>query len=172
MNFSIAGAQLKFEAVDGRVRADWIVSPAVAGRRGRGLPDSQAREIAALVAKWRRGRDPEPRRVAGLLPQTPEFFVACWKACMKIPRGETRTYSWLARTAGRPRAARAAAQSMARNPLPLLVPCHRVVGTGNPGGFCGHGHMPSMGGATREASRFLLLKAELLRIEAAKSRAR
>jgi O-6-methylguanine DNA methyltransferase len=53
----------------------------------------------------------------------------------RIPRGEVRTYSWLAREAGSPRAARAVGNAMARNPLPLLLPCHRVVpmngGVGN-----------------------------------------
>lgn len=58
-----------------------------------------------------------------------EFFTRAWAACRQIPDGETRTYAWLANEAGRPRAMRAAGQAMARNPLPLLVPCHRVVGS-------------------------------------------
>ena len=44
-----------------------------------------------------------------------------------IPRGQTRSYGWLAQQAGRPKAARAVGQTMARNPVPLLIPCHRVV---------------------------------------------
>lgn len=48
-------------------------------------------------------------------------------AAMRIPRGETRPYSWLAREARRPLAVRAAASAIARNPLWLLVPCHRVI---------------------------------------------
>ncbi len=52
-----------------------------------------------------------------------------------IPRGEVRPYSWLAREAGRPRAVRAAATAVARNPAPFVIPCHRVVplagGVGN-----------------------------------------
>lgn len=44
-----------------------------------------------------------------------------------IPRGEVRPYSWLARRVGRPRAARAVGTTMARNPVPLIIPCHRVV---------------------------------------------
>jgi len=52
-----------------------------------------------------------------------------------IPRGEVRPYQWLARIAGRPAAVRAVGNAMARNPLPLLLPCHRVVpaqgGVGN-----------------------------------------
>jgi O-6-methylguanine DNA methyltransferase len=48
----------------------------------------------------------------------------------KIPRGEVRPYSWLAREAGSPQAVRAVGNAMARNPVPLLLPCHRVVPTG------------------------------------------
>lgn len=44
-----------------------------------------------------------------------------------IPRGQTRSYGWLARRTGRPGAARAVGQTMARNPVPLVIPCHRVV---------------------------------------------
>ena len=44
-----------------------------------------------------------------------------------IPRGETRSYGWLAYRAGSPKAARAVGQTMARNPVPLVIPCHRVV---------------------------------------------
>ena len=46
-----------------------------------------------------------------------------------IPRGEVRPYSWLARRAGNPGAARAVGSTMARNPVPLIIPCHRVVRT-------------------------------------------
>ncbi len=52
-----------------------------------------------------------------------------------IPYGETRTYGEVARAIGRPGAARAVGQVMRRNPLPLIVPCHRVVARTGPGGF-------------------------------------
>ena len=59
------------------------------------------------------------------------------KALQKIPAGEVRTYAWLARKAGQPNAARAVGNTMARNPVPILIPCHRVVpaagGIGNYG---------------------------------------
>lgn len=50
-------------------------------------------------------------------------------ATRRIPAGETRPYGWVAREAGRPRAVRAVGSVLARNPVPLLVPCHRVVRT-------------------------------------------
>jgi methylated-DNA-[protein]-cysteine S-methyltransferase len=61
------------------------------------------------------------------LAWAPPFFRAAWAACRQIPPGETRSYAWLAAQAGNPRAARAAGQAMARNPLALLIPCHRVI---------------------------------------------
>ena len=71
---------------------------------------------------------------------SPDFFLRAWKACRTIPRGETRSYKWLATSAGNINGARAAGQAMARNKLPLLVPCHRVVASdGNLHGFGGAG---------------------------------
>jgi methylated-DNA-[protein]-cysteine S-methyltransferase len=55
------------------------------------------------------------------------FEQAVLKAAAQIPPGEVRSYSWLAKAIGRPRAARAVGQVMARNPMPLFFPCHRVV---------------------------------------------
>jgi methylated-DNA-[protein]-cysteine S-methyltransferase len=53
-----------------------------------------------------------------------------------IPRGEVRSYGWVAAQVGRPRAVRAAASAIARNPVPLVVPCHRVVrGDGRIGNY-------------------------------------
>jgi len=54
-----------------------------------------------------------------------------------IPRGTTVTYGELARRAGNPRASRAAGQALARNRLPLVIPCHRVVGVAGLGGYAG-----------------------------------
>jgi methylated-DNA-[protein]-cysteine S-methyltransferase len=56
------------------------------------------------------------------------FQRQVWAITRAIPRGQTRTYGEIAREAGSPGAARAVGQAMARNPWPMLVPCHRVVG--------------------------------------------
>ena len=71
------------------------------------------------------------------LDGAPPFFKAAWEACRTIPPGETRSYAWLAAAAGRPHAFRAAGQAMARNPLSIVVPCHRVIGSD--GGLHGYG---------------------------------
>lgn len=55
------------------------------------------------------------------------FAKKVYRAVLKIPLGEVRSYKWVAREAGRPRAYRAVGQILKRNPLPLLIPCHRVV---------------------------------------------
>ena len=55
----------------------------------------------------------------------------------EVPYGETVTYGELAELAGRPGAARAVGTAMARNPVPLFVPCHRVVAAGGIGGYGG-----------------------------------
>ena len=65
------------------------------------------------------------------------FFHRAWQACASIPRGETRTYIWLATRAGNPRAVRAAGQAMAHNPVSIIIPCHRVIASD--GSLCGYG---------------------------------
>lgn len=62
------------------------------------------------------------------------------EAVRRIPAGEVRTYAEVARAVGRPRAARAVARAVAANPLPLVIPCHRVVASsGGLGGFSAPG---------------------------------
>ena len=66
------------------------------------------------------------------------FQRRVWKAIASIPWGEVRSYAWVARKAGRPRAVRAAAAACGANPVPVVVPCHRVVASdGAIGGFSG-----------------------------------
>jgi methylated-DNA-[protein]-cysteine S-methyltransferase len=66
------------------------------------------------------------------------FEQAVWLATRKIRHGETRSYSWVAAEIGKPQAARAVGQALGRNPLPVLIPCHRVLARdGGLGGFGG-----------------------------------
>jgi methylated-DNA-[protein]-cysteine S-methyltransferase len=67
-----------------------------------------------------------------------DFQQEVWRAARLIPRGQTRSYAWLAGRIGRPGAARAVGQALGRNPLPVVVPCHRVLAAGGGlGGFSG-----------------------------------
>jgi O-6-methylguanine DNA methyltransferase len=56
-----------------------------------------------------------------------EFEQAVLRTALDIPRGEVRPYAWIAREIGRPKAVRAVGSALARNPVPVLIPCHRVV---------------------------------------------
>lgn len=56
------------------------------------------------------------------------FQMACWEALKAIPYGETRTYGDIAAAVGRPKAVRAVGMANNVNPIPIIVPCHRVIG--------------------------------------------
>jgi methylated-DNA-[protein]-cysteine S-methyltransferase len=66
------------------------------------------------------------------------FQQQVWQVVRNIPHGQTKTYQGVAIAIGKPGAARAVGQAMHNNPVPIIVPCHRVVGSsGRPGGFGG-----------------------------------
>lgn len=65
------------------------------------------------------------------------FQREVWRQISLIPKGETRTYGQLATAIGRPKAARAVGRACNQNPLPLIIPCHRVVAKGGLGGYAG-----------------------------------
>jgi len=131
-----------------------------AGLRGVLLPCQSPKVLANLVAQtW-----PNARRSRRLLPELverltlywagreasfdgievdltgwPAFHVRVWLAVREIPPGTTKTYGEVARTIGLPWAARAVGRAMAANPVPLIVPCHRVVAKSGLGGFTAAG---------------------------------
>ena len=65
------------------------------------------------------------------------FQLACWNALLRIPYGETRTYAEIARAIGHPTAFRAVGMANNRNPIAIIVPCHRVIASS--GSLCGYG---------------------------------
>lgn len=95
-------------------------------------PRAEIRQDSTKHANWVRAI---VRNVEGSNPQldlptdvlATAFQRRVWEALRKIPRGETRTYSEVARAIGRPRAIRAVARACATNPTSIVVPCHRVV---------------------------------------------
>ena len=87
------------------------------------LPASLAATIGRRLAGETRVRIPLDLR------GRTEFEVAVWTKALEIPRGEVRPYGWIAAEIGRPRAVRAVGTALGHNPVPLIVPCHRVVRT-------------------------------------------
>ena len=68
------------------------------------------------------------------------FQVKVWKTISKIPKGEVRTYKEIAKIIKKPKAIRSVASACGKNPYPIIIPCHRVVGSnGYLGGYSGKG---------------------------------
>lgn len=109
-----AGDATEFEA---RFRARF-------GRRARPTPALPAKLARAIAERWQGERRTVPKfDLRGLS----EFERAVLMKALEIPRGEVRPYAWIAREIGRPGAVRAVGSALGRNPIPLLIPCHRVV---------------------------------------------
>jgi O-6-methylguanine DNA methyltransferase len=92
-------------------------------RRVAAAPPRIMRMVEARV--WGRGR--APATVPVDLAWLPDFERQVLRKTMEIPRGEVRPYSWVAAEIGRPLAVRAVGNALARNPIPFVIPCHRVV---------------------------------------------
>jgi O-6-methylguanine DNA methyltransferase len=98
-------------------------------------PGPVTRAAGRAIAAYLEG-GPDPR-VRVVLPED-GFAAKVWREIAKIPRGEVRTYARVAKAVRKPLAFRAVGQACGRNPVPLVVPCHRVVATGGRlGGFSG-----------------------------------
>jgi methylated-DNA-[protein]-cysteine S-methyltransferase len=154
----------------------WIAVPTPIGTFGLAAVDSEITTVHfAGVGRHRLADAPDPiltataeqlrRYFTGELtdfdvrlavPDGSDFERAVWKAIAEIPFGEMATYGDIAKAVGQPDAARAVGTACNRNPVPVLVPCHRVVGAG--GKLVGFG-----GGLDRK--RFLLQLEARVRIE-------
>lgn len=88
----------------------------------------------ALCQRWLNTWLSSARADINLTPPGTPFQHAVWQALRAIPPGETRSYSDIALTLGRPTASRAVGQAIAANPLALFIPCHRVVPQQHPPG--------------------------------------
>lgn len=96
------------------------------------LLDEAARQLAEYFDGRRREFE------LPLAPAGTAFRQQVWAALRDIPFGQTRTYGQIARAVGRPRACRAVGMANNRNPLPIVIPCHRVVGaSGSLTGYAG-----------------------------------
>ena len=93
---------------------------------------ASGRQVAQFLAGKRKNFDLEID-IAGR--GGTEFQIAVWRACAQIPAGQTTTYGRLAAAIGKPAAARAVGGALGKNPIPVVVPCHRVVGVNGLTGF-------------------------------------
>ena len=119
---------------DGRVFHCELPRPRRQGRAQRG--SVAARTLRGRVRKFFAGKADDFLDVPLVVPDG--FYGDCTRVLREIPRGEVVTYGELADLAGRPRAARAAGSAMRDNPLPFVIPCHRVVAAGGRiGGYGG-----------------------------------
>ena len=126
------------------------------GARNSSAPPQQIGEIIRRVRQHLEGAAQDFRDVIVELGTIGEFAARVYQATREIPAGQTATYGELARALGQPGSARAVGQALGKNPIPLIIPCHRVLAAGGkPGGFSAYG-----GRAT---------KAKMLAIEGAKS---
>jgi len=122
------------------------------------LPHPTAQEIRQLLGDSKNQASRSPHLFADLMQRLKLYFGGhkvnfpdrldlsgatafqrkVWETTRLIPYGETRSYAWVAEQIEQPRALRAVGQALGRNPLPIIVPCHRVVASnGKPGGFTG-----------------------------------
>ncbi len=128
-------------ALTGLYMADQRYAPPSFGRRDDGAFPEAAAQLAEYFAGTRTEFDLE------LAPRGTPFQRRVWSALREVPYGETTTYGELAATIGRPTAFRAVGHANGHNPISIVIPCHRVIGTS--GSLTGYG-----GGLPRK--RFLL----------------
>jgi methylated-DNA-[protein]-cysteine S-methyltransferase len=109
----------------------WFVDPEFHETNELAAPEDPANAFIAaavdeLQAYWR-GHCPARFRVPLDLHGT-DFQRAVWRELLKVPPGRTSTYGEIARAVGAPQAARAAGAAIGRNPVAIIVPCHRIIG--------------------------------------------
>jgi methylated-DNA-[protein]-cysteine S-methyltransferase len=105
------------------------------GTSSPGAPPAALHRAAEQLEEYFAGRRTSFDLV--LEPSGTPFQLSVWWALADIDYGHTVTYAELARRVGRPAAARAVGQANGANPLPIFLPCHRVVATGGLGGYGG-----------------------------------
>ena len=138
---------LTLHARDGALTGVWMEDdPELAERRDDSPPLGEARrQLEAYFAGELREFD------LPLAPSGSAFQLRVWEELRAIPYGETISYGELARRVGDPSAARAVGLANGRNPLPVIVPCHRVIGA--------DGSLTGFGGGLDRKRRLLELEA-------------
>ena len=115
----------------------------IARKSGANRPSLPPPEIVAILERIRRhlGGDVQNFHSVALdLSEVAAFFRQVYEAAREIPPGQTRTYGEIATAVGQPNRAQEVGRAMAKNPVPIIIPCHRVAAAGGkPGGFSAHG---------------------------------
>jgi methylated-DNA-[protein]-cysteine S-methyltransferase len=107
--------------------------PAKAGQQRQ--PERLPYNLSQALCRYAAGQ-PVKFRIPLDLTGATSFQRRVWRVLRTIPFGETRSYVWVARRIGQPGAARAVGNACGANPVPILIPCHRVVASdGSLGGF-------------------------------------
>lgn len=93
------------------------------------------KRLACMLSRYFKGQVIEFSRIPVAMPAS-SFLAEVMTALRTVPYGEVRSYQWLAEAMGKPRATRAVGGALGRNPLPIIVPCHRIISKdGSLGGF-------------------------------------
>lgn len=112
----------------------------ITGRARPSAPPSWISSLATLVQRHCQGKPQDFSAVPLHLPVATPFAQQVYEGARRIPAGQVMTYGELAQAIGRPGAVRAVGSALGKNPVPLLVPCHRIVAaSGKPGGFTSPG---------------------------------
>jgi methylated-DNA-[protein]-cysteine S-methyltransferase len=110
------------------------------GLRQPSMPPPQIAKLIAQIRKHLEGKVQDFRDVIVDLTRVAPFDRQVYEAAREIPPGQTRTYGEIAKAVGKPAAAQEVGQALSKNPVPIIVPCHRVSAAGGkPGGFSAHG---------------------------------
>jgi methylated-DNA-[protein]-cysteine S-methyltransferase len=139
--------------------AGWVgILGSASGLRCTTLPQRTERAVYELLGDSLKNATSSPRRFIDLIERYRDYFSrrrvdfqdkldftdatlfqrAVWQATRAIPYGQTRSYTWLAERVGNAKTTRAVGQALSRNPLPIIIPCHRVLAkNGGLGGFSG-----------------------------------
>lgn len=138
-----AGSQVVVTAVQLPEASAQATESRIARKAGSNQRNAPPPEIAAVIEKIRLhlgGEIQDLRSVAVDLSDATPFFRQIYEATRQIPPGQTRTYGEIAKAVGQPAAAQEVGQAMAKNPVPIIVPCHRVSAAGGKlGGFSAPG---------------------------------
>lgn len=96
------------------------------------------KQVSDILDRYFAGKSVDFREIPVEIEGGTEFQNLVWDTIYEIPHGEVRSYKWIAEQIGRPKAVRAVGNATGSNPITIIIPCHRVIGSnGNLGGYGG-----------------------------------